>query len=132
MKSDSKARGMLGVKGAGFSAEIEAELFNRAEKELAAFVAAVITLHGEEQARAAADDWLLELTALKGPSTGASPDLDLRSVTIVAARRRARRLSIPTPLWAEPKQIENRTTSGSMESEMIQHRRVTQWKQSDY
>jgi hypothetical protein len=86
MKSDSKARGMLGVKGARSSAEVDAELFNRAEKELAAFVAAVKTLHGEEQARAAADDWLLALIALQGPCKGASADLDLRSVTIGAAR----------------------------------------------
>ena len=84
-------------KAARFSAETDAELFNRAEKELAAFVAAVSTLHGEEQARAAADDWLLELTALEQPCKGASPDLDLRSVTIRAARRLAQRLSIPSP-----------------------------------
>jgi quinol monooxygenase YgiN len=96
----SKPGGPLGVKGARSSAEIDAELFNRAEKELAAFVAAVDTLHGEQQARAAADDWLLELTALKGPGKGGSPDLDLRSVTIRAARRLAQRLSTPTPAHA--------------------------------
>jgi hypothetical protein len=97
MKSDSKAGGLAGVRAARFSAEIDAELFNRAEKELAAFIAAVNTLHGEEQARAAADDWLLELTALEVPCKGASLDLDLRSVTIRAARCLARRLSTPSP-----------------------------------
>src|SRR5262249_16544447 len=91
----SKRGGLRGVNGASFSAEIDAELFNRAEKELAAFIAAVNTLHGEEQARAAADDWLRELIALKGPCNRAS--LDLRSVTIGAARRLARRLAIPSP-----------------------------------
>jgi hypothetical protein len=92
MKSDSKPRGIPGVKGARFSAEIDAEPFIRAEKELAAFVAAVNTLHGEEQALAAADDWLLELTALKVLCKSTSRDL--RSVTIRAARRLAQRLSI--------------------------------------
>ena len=98
MKSARKAKGLVGVKAARFSAEIDTELFHRAEKELAAFIAAVNTLHGEEQARAAADDWLLELTALEEPGKGAS--LDLRSVTIGAARRLARRLSIPRPAHA--------------------------------
>jgi hypothetical protein len=94
----SKPGGLLGVNGARFSAEIDAELFNRAEKELAAFVAAANTLHGEEQARAAADDWLLELIALEEHCKDAC--LDLRSVTIGAARRLARRLSIPSPAHA--------------------------------
>src|SRR5215469_18691361 len=98
MKSDSNAGRLPGVDGARFSAEIDAELFNRAEKELAAFVAAVNTVHGEEQAGAAADDWLLELIALEGPCKGASPDL--RSVTIGAARRLALRLSLPSPAHA--------------------------------
>jgi len=91
MQSDSKAEGLVGVRAPRFSVEIDAELFNRAEKELAAFVAVVNTLHGEEQARAAADDWLLELRALKEPCQGAS--LDLRSVTIGAAIRLGRRMS---------------------------------------
>jgi hypothetical protein len=86
-----------GSKAARFSAETDAEILKRAEKELAAFVAAVSTLHGEEQASAATDDWLLELTALKVPCNGTSLDLDLRSVTIRAAKRLAHRLSIP---WA--------------------------------
>ena len=98
MKSDSKAGELLGLRGARFSAEIDAEFFSRAEKELAAFVTAVHMLQGEEQARAAADDWLLELTALKDPCKGAS--LDLRSVTIGAAMRLARRLSILPPAHA--------------------------------
>ena len=90
----------MGVRAARISAQIDAELSNRAEKELAAFVAAVSTLHGEEQALVAADDWLLELIALKVPCKGASPDLELRSVTIGAARRLARRLSTPSPAHA--------------------------------
>jgi hypothetical protein len=94
----SKPDGLPGVKATRGSAEIDAEFFNRAEKELAAFVAAVNTLHGGEQTRAAADDWLLELTALEEPAKGAS--LDLRSVTIGAARRLARRLSMPSPAYA--------------------------------
>ena len=125
MKCDTKAGGLPGVKGArSLAAEIDADLLKRAGKELAAFVAAVSTLHGEEQASAAADEWLLELTALKVPCNGASPDLDLRSVTIRAAKRLAHRLSTPSPaaiqisvysqLWAEPKQIGNRTKSGSI------------------
>jgi hypothetical protein len=98
MKSDSKRGGLVGVRAARFSAEIDAELFNRAEKELAAFVAAVNTVHGEEQARAAAGDWLLELLGLEEPCKGAS--LDFRAVTISAARRLARRLSTPSPAHA--------------------------------
>jgi hypothetical protein len=186
----SKPGGPLGVNGARFSAEIDAEFFNRAEKELAAFIAAVSTLHGVEQARAAADDWLLELIGLEENCKGASPDLDLRSVTIGAARRLARRLSIPSPAHAalavmagilllpapanaraahsssrhpvtrdklvlvsvkhESSKIptiraKTRTirdprcslltvvsnTEESYRSELIQHRRKTQWKQSD-
>jgi hypothetical protein len=100
MQIDSKAGGLVGVRAPRFAAEINAELINRAEKELAAFVAAVNALHGEEQARAAADDWLLELIGLEENCKGASPDLDLRSVTIGAARRLARRLSIPSPAHA--------------------------------
>jgi hypothetical protein len=84
-----------GSKTAGFSAEADAGLFKRAEKELAAFVAAVNTLHGGEQARAAADDWLLELIAFKEPCKDAS--LDFRSVTIGAVRRLARCLSTSSP-----------------------------------
>src|SRR5262249_48935733 len=95
MKSESKAGELAGVRAARFSAEVDAGPFNQAEKELAAFVAAVSTLHGEEQARAAADDWLLELLALEEHCKGAC--LDLRSVTIGAARRLARRLSTPSP-----------------------------------
>ena len=94
----SKSGGLLGAQAARFSAEIDAELFNRAEKELAAFVAACSALYGEERARAAADDWLRELIALKGPCKRAS--LDLRSLTIGAARRLARRLSTPSPAHA--------------------------------
>jgi hypothetical protein len=95
MQIDSKAGGLVGVRAPRVLAEIDAELFNRAEKEMAAFVTAVNTLHGEEQARAAADDWLLALIALREPSKGTS--LDLRSVTISAAMRLARRVSIPWP-----------------------------------
>ena len=98
MQSDSKAGGLVGVRGPRFTGEVDTERFNRAEKELTAFVAAVHTFHGEEQARTAADDWLLELRALKEPCKGAS--LDFRSVTIGAAIRLARRLSVPWPAHA--------------------------------
>ena len=152
----------MGVRAAKFSAEIDAELFNRAEKELAAFVAAVNTLHGEEQARAAADDWLLELIALKRLCKGTSRDL--RSVTIGAARRLAYRLSISSPA-AIQSSVRQNTSSQQHEfrqdsrhpsknshnslseaqfthsctgeptnhyrSELIQQRRVIQWKHSD-
>jgi|SRR5215472_9532685 len=95
MPNNSNARGLVAGGATRSSAEMDAELFKRAEKELAAFFAGVNTLHGEEQARAAADDWLLGLTALKEQCNGTS--LDLRSVTIGAAIRLARRLSIPWP-----------------------------------
>ena len=94
MKSDRKAAGLVEVNVARFSAEIDTELFNRAEKELAAFVAAVHTLHGEEQARTASNGWLLELIALKEPCKCAF--LDLRAATIGAARRLTQRLSVPS------------------------------------
>ena len=94
----SKAGGLLKTKAATFSAEIDAEFFNRAENELVAFVAAVVTLQGEEQERRAADDWLLELLALEEHSKDGS--LDFRAVTIGAARRLAWRLSTPSPAHA--------------------------------
>ena len=139
-----------GSKAARFSAETDAEILTRAEKELAAFVAAVSTLHGEEQARVAADDWLLELMALKGPCKGASLDLDLRSVTIRAAKRLALRLSTPSPAAFQilvqengsPRQRRGKTALTrrvEMSRMRLRHvqsvgtneRRVTQWKQSD-
>jgi len=113
----SKPGGLLGVNGARFSAEIDAELFNRAEKELAAFVAAVNTLHGKEQSRAATDDWLLELIALEENCKDASLDLDLRSVTIGAARRLAQRLSIPSPAAIQISVQEN-TSPRDMEKQL--------------
>jgi hypothetical protein len=87
-----KAAGLLGSSPATVSVEIDADLFSRAEKELAAFVVAVNVLDGEEHARAAADDWLLELTELKGLCKTTSQDL--RSVTIRAATLLARNLSV--------------------------------------
>src|SRR6516164_1405033 len=128
MKSDGESGGLPGVKGARFSAETDAELFNRAEKELAAFVAAVSTLHGEEQARAAADDWLLELTAFEQPCKGASPDLDLRSVTIRAARRLAQRLSIPSPAAIQGSIRQNKFNTGGKvngSNRIVSHARST-------
>src|SRR5262245_18480061 len=98
MKSKNKAGAMQGINGVRFSAEIDAELFNRAEQELAAFVAAVDALHGEEQARAAAGDWLLEFIALEEPCNDVSSNF--RSLTIGAARRLVHRLSIPWPAHA--------------------------------
>jgi len=115
-------------KAARFSAETDAELFNRAEKELAAFVAAVSTLHGEEQARAAADDWLLELIGLEENCKGASPDLDLRTVTIRAARRLAQRLSIPSPAAIQGSIRQNKFNTGGKvngSNRIVSHARST-------
>jgi hypothetical protein len=124
----SKPGGLLGVNGARFSAEIDAEFFSRAEKELAAFVAAVNTLHGEDQARAAAGDWLLELIALEENCKGASPDLDLRSVTIGAARRLAQRLSIPSPAAIQGSIGQNKFNTGGKvngSNRIVSHARST-------
>ena len=121
MQSDSKAGGLVGVRAPRFSAEIDAELFNRAAKELAAFVAAVSELHGEEQARAAADDWLLELIALNEPCKGVS--LDLRSVTIAAAIRLTRRLSSRQARGKQPlpaqKKVRHATTSDKISHAVV-------------
>ena len=54
-----------------------------AEKELAAFVAAVSELFGPEQSLEAAEDWMEELELLEWPTGSARPDF--RQVTIAAA-----------------------------------------------
>lgn len=61
-----------------------------AEKELAAFVAAVIELFGPEESLEAAEDWIEELDLLEWPTGNAKPDF--RQVTIAAASRLAQRI----------------------------------------
>lgn len=61
-----------------------------AEKELAAFVAAVSELFGPEQSLQAAEDWIDELELLEWPTGSARPDF--RQVTIGAASRFSQRI----------------------------------------
>lgn len=61
-----------------------------AEKELAAFVAAVSELFGPEQSLEAAEDWIEELGLLEWPTGNARPDF--RQVTIAAGSRLSQRL----------------------------------------
>lgn len=65
----------------------------KAEKELAAFVAAVSELFGPEQSLEAAEDWIEELRRLEWPTGNALPDF--RQVTIAAASRVSRRICSP-------------------------------------
>lgn len=61
-----------------------------AEKELAAFVAAVSELLGPEQSLQAAEDWIEELELLEWPTGSARPDF--RQATIAAASRLSQRI----------------------------------------
>lgn len=63
-----------------------------AEKELAAFVAAVSELFGSEQSLQAAEDWMEELELLDWPTGETIPDF--RKVTIAAAARLSQRLYV--------------------------------------
>lgn len=62
-----------------------------AEKELAAFVAAVSELFGTEQSLQAAEDWMEELGLMDWPTGETIPDF--RQVTIAAAARLSRRVN---------------------------------------
>jgi len=61
-----------------------------AERELSAFVNAVINLFGPEQARVAAEDWLEESELMDAPPR--STVRDWRSVTVAASARMANRV----------------------------------------
>jgi hypothetical protein len=71
------------------------ELMNSAERELSAFIAAVTTLFGEEQAKLSAEDWLDESASID--ITPQSTCRDWRTVTIAASARLASRLSVASP-----------------------------------
>jgi hypothetical protein len=69
----------------------DADLIAIAERELGAFIRAVMELFGPERARLAAEDWVDELElmdALPGPT-----EHDWASVTVAASARLARRLN---------------------------------------
>jgi hypothetical protein len=84
-----------------FSNSICNEQMQMAERELAAFISAVKELHGPDQARLSAADWLdeLELTDSQPGSTS----LHLRAITIAASARLANRLNAGphNPAFAE-------------------------------
>jgi|SRR5271165_404796 len=73
-------------------AEHAASLLPSAEKELAAYAAAVQDLFGPHQARQSIEDWMEELEMTNGPTEAETPDW--RSVTIVAAARLAARVNL--------------------------------------
>jgi hypothetical protein len=62
-----------------------------AERELSSFVAAVMKMHGPEQARLSAQDWLDEYDLIDSPPL--SQESDWRAVTIAASARLAGRLN---------------------------------------
>jgi hypothetical protein len=69
----------------------DADLMALAERELGAFIGAVMELFGPEQARLAADDWISELELmddLPGPTKR-----HWRSVTVAALTQVAKRLN---------------------------------------
>jgi hypothetical protein len=61
----------------------DAELHIAAEMELAAFYGAVLEMHGTEEARHAAQDWIDALERMEKPISGGLPDW--RRATIAAA-----------------------------------------------
>jgi hypothetical protein len=63
-----------------------------AERELAAFTAAVAELFGAEQARVSAEDWLDELEFID--ASPRSTRRDWRAITIAASVRLANRLNV--------------------------------------
>jgi hypothetical protein len=64
-------------------AGLVADLLMKAERELAAFYAAVVRRYGPGGARRAAYDWIKEMETVNRPSNGAVPNW--RHVSIVAA-----------------------------------------------
>ncbi len=64
-----------------------------AERELAAFAGAVNELFGAAAATQSVEDWMEELQGMDWPDGEATPDW--RQVTVAAAARLARRVSIP-------------------------------------
>jgi hypothetical protein len=81
--------------GDGYTTDSSAnqlESMERAERELAAFMAAVTDSFGSEQAGLAAEDWLDELeTSDALPGVGAG---SWRRITIAAAARLATRVAV--------------------------------------
>ena len=73
---------------------LNGDLFTMAERELAAFIAAVNELFGPEQARLAAEDWIREL---ESSWEGGATVRDLRQITIKAAPRFAKRVNAQIP-----------------------------------
>ncbi len=65
---------------------------NLAERELSAFIAAVLKQYGPEQAQISAEDWLEELEQLQPPSP--CDIKNWRAITIAASARLAERLSV--------------------------------------
>jgi len=64
-----------------------------AERELSAFIRAVTQLHGPEEAKLAAGDWLNESELMDSPPLSTSRNW--RAVTIAASARLANRLTVP-------------------------------------
>lgn len=78
----------------GKCVRLESDFPTMAERELAAFTAAVNELFGAEQARQAAEDWISEFaSAWEGGETVR----DLRQITIKAAPRFAKRVNAQIP-----------------------------------
>lgn len=85
-----------------FSTSAYADQMHMAERELGAFVSAVTTIFGPEQARLAAKDWLDEAEEMDSPPRSSSRDW--RTVTVAASARLANRITVArehrTPLIA--------------------------------
>lgn len=78
----------------GKCVRLESDFPTLAERELAAFTAAVNELFGAEQARLAAEDWIRELALAWDCGETVR---DLRQITIKAASRFAKRVNAQIP-----------------------------------
>jgi hypothetical protein len=72
-----------------------ADQMHIAERELSAFIRAVMRIYGSEEAKLAAEDWLEESELMDSPPLSASRNW--RSVTIAASARLANRLARESP-----------------------------------
>jgi len=75
-----------------FSDSMYEEQTHLAERELAAFVAAVKASYGQEQAKLSAEDWLEESELMDSPPR--SETRNWRAVTIAASARLATRVHV--------------------------------------
>ena len=82
------------TQGESFSNSLYTDQMHRAERELSAFIAAVRTSYGPEQAELSAEDWIAESELMDSPPR--SEVRNWRAVTIAASARLASRVTRPS------------------------------------